>query len=115
MISDSAKIKGDLFAGCSELTIDGKIDGNLYVGAGKITINNEINGNVNVHGGRILISENGRINGDLSYTTKEKLSQSELARVSGDIKFNESKMCEDKDVPLAVLTAFKMIFHIEFL
>ena len=69
-----------LFAGCGDLTIDGTIDGNVYIGAGKITINNEINGDVKVYGGRIIITKKGKINGNLHYATKEKLTESELAR-----------------------------------
>lgn len=112
LISESAQITGDLFAGCGNLTIDGKINGNLYIGAGKVTINNEINGDVRVYGGRIIISENGKIKGNLTYAAKEKLTESELARVSGEVLYDESKMGEDDNFPFKALAAFKIIFSL---
>ncbi|MFC1476393.1 polymer-forming cytoskeletal protein [Fibrobacterota bacterium] len=113
LISDSAQITGDVFAGCGDLTIDGTIKGNVYIGAGKVTINNEINGDVKVYGGRIIISENGKINGNLMYGTKEKLTESELARVSGEVHYDESKKCGDEDnFPFGALAAFKIIFSL---
>ncbi len=112
LISESARIIGDLFAGCGKLTIDGKIDGDLFIGAGEININNEINGDVKVHGGRIIISENGKINGNLSYVTKEKMTETELSRVSGEVIYDESKKCGDDDVTFGGFVIFKIIFNL---
>lgn len=115
LLSEGAQITGDLFTGCSELALDGKIDGNVYIGAGKITINNEINGDVKAYGGRIIISENGKINGNLTYGTKEKLTESELTRVSGEAVYDESKCGKDAfNFPSEGLAAFKIIFSLMF-
>lgn len=116
LIGDSAKIMGDLFAGCGSLAIDGKIDGNLYIGAGKITVNNEINGDVRVYGGRLIITENGKINGNLTYGTKEKLTESELSRVSGEVRYDKNKDFEEAfHSPREFFTALKIIFHVLFI
>lgn len=112
-ISQEAQIQGDIFAGCGTLTIDSRIDGDMYIGAGKVTINNEINGNVKVYGGRIIITENGSIKGNLSYSTREKLSAEELTRVSGEISYVENEHFKDKgDYPRKYFRPFFLIFKL---
>jgi cytoskeletal protein CcmA (bactofilin family) len=116
IISEHARLAGDLFAGCGDLTQNGRIDGNVYIGAGKITINNEINGDVKIYGGRMIITENGKINGNLTYGTKEKLSGQELARVSGSIEYKKNKDFEEAfDSPKEFFMALKFIFHLLFI
>jgi hypothetical protein len=89
-MSDIAVADGNLFIGCAKLLIDGKINGDLYTGAGEIVINNEIHGNVTAYAGRIIIGKNGKINGNLTYAAKEKLSAGELAKVTGIVKIDEN-------------------------
>jgi hypothetical protein len=89
VMSDKAAVNGNLFVGCAKCSIDGKLNGDLYVGAGEIVINNEVRGNVTAYGGRIVIGEKGKINGNLVYSTKEKLSVDELARVYGTITIDK--------------------------
>jgi cytoskeletal protein CcmA (bactofilin family) len=95
-IGDTAIVNGNLFIGSAKLLINGKLNGDLYAGAGEITINNEIKGNVTAYSGRITIGEKGKITGNLFYTSKEKLSGTEAARVAGTIK-HEGKFNSDKD------------------
>jgi cytoskeletal protein CcmA (bactofilin family) len=99
-LSDRGAVNGDLFAGCAKLIIDGRLNGDLYTGAGKIVINNVINGNVTAYGGRVVIGEKGKINGNLCYSAKEKLSEEELAKVSGIVKI-------DKNMKWHSFSAFK--------
>lgn len=90
-IRDQAVVDGDLFLGSGLLTVNGIINGNVYIGAGDITISGVINGNVRVHGGRIKFNPEGRINGDLTYSTREKLPEEEKAKVSGTVTYKKQK------------------------
>lgn len=109
IIRKDAEINGDLFVGSSEITIGGVVNGNLYLGAGKIEINSEINGDVTVYGGRIILGENGEINGDLSYSTKEKMNESEQKKVSGVITFKETES-DAEEFPSELFATFKFLF-----
>jgi len=88
-LTETGAVNGAIFAGCAKLLIDGRLYGDLYAGAGDIVINNEIQGNVTAYGGRITIGEKGKINGNLTYSTKEKMSDESLARVTGSVKLDE--------------------------
>lgn len=112
-IRDNAVVNGDVFAGSGRVTVDGTVNGNMYIGAGQININGEINGNVRVYGGRIIISPKGKINGNLTYTTKEKLSEDEKSRVTGLVKYDEDQDFKEMfSVPHKILAAIKLIFKI---
>lgn len=103
-LSDKSEVNGDLFAGCAKLVIDGVLNGGLYAGAGEILINNEINGNVHLFGGRIVFGQKGKINGNLVYSTKEKIESEDSAKITGMVKYDE-KFKNDKD--LNTFTKFK--------
>lgn len=112
-IRENAEVNGDLFAGSGRVTIDGIINGNMYLGAGQITINSVINGNVRVYGGRVIISPKGKINGNLTYSTKEKLSDEEKTRVSGTVKYDENKDFKEAfNLPGELFTAIKFILKL---
>lgn len=112
-LRDSAVVNGDIFSGSGRLTIDGIVNGNMYVGAGQVNINSEINGNVRVYGGRIVFSPKGKINGNLIYSTKEKLSEEDKSRVSGTVKYDENKeMKEAFSAPREALQAIKIVFKL---
>jgi cytoskeletal protein CcmA (bactofilin family) len=89
-MSDSAVVNGNLFIGCAKLSIDGTLNGDLRAGAGEIVINHEIHGNVTAYAGRLILGEKGKINGNLFYSTKEKLSIEDLAKVTGTIHMDEN-------------------------
>lgn len=99
-LSDRGAVNGNIFVGCAQLTINGKLNGDIYAGAGKIIINNVINGNVTAYGGRIIFGEKGKINGNLRYSAKEKLSDADVAKVTGSISI-------DKNFKWDSLSAFK--------
>jgi cytoskeletal protein CcmA (bactofilin family) len=88
-LADTASINGNLFIACAKLRIDGALKGNLYAAAGEIVINDTIKGDVTAYGGRVIIGDKGRINGNLTYSSKERLSDQELARVTGAIVVDE--------------------------
>lgn len=95
-ITDKAVVNGNLFVGCAKLSLEGSINGDIYIYAGEMVVNNEIHGNVIARGGRIIIGENGKIVGNLNYSAKEKLSDKEIAKVTGTITIDESHK-NDKD------------------
>lgn len=84
-MSENSQINGNLFIGCVRLSIDGQLDGNLYAGAAELIINSEIKGNVSFKGRRIIFGEKGKINGNLSYSTRERISKKDLSKVSGKV------------------------------
>lgn len=88
-INEKAVVNGNLFTGCARFTMNGKLNGDLYAGAGEIIINNEITGNVDARGGRIIFGKNGKINGNLVYSSREKLNEKDLSKVTGAVKYEE--------------------------
>ncbi len=98
LLSETAVLNGTLFAGCAELTVNGPINGDLFVGAGEIVINHQITGDVTAYGGRIVIGENGRIDGNFTYSAGEPLSEEERKKISGAVTVTERHPF-DKDKP----------------
>ncbi len=91
VIAPNSTIRGDLLAGAAMITINGVVDGDVYIGAGKVMINGIITGNLLTKTGKIIFGENGRIEGDLEYSSDWKLSEDDMASVSGTIEFTEFK------------------------
>lgn len=115
-IGKRAVVSGDIFAGAGNITIDGEVNGNLYAAAGKIIINGQINGDVKAYGGRLILSETGSINGQLTYGTKEKLSEAELTRVSGEVTYKKDKDIDDfHKFPKVLAATFGAIFSLIFI
>jgi cytoskeletal protein CcmA (bactofilin family) len=95
-----ATINGNLFAACAKGKLGGTINGDLYCGAGELVINGTVNGNAKVYGGRIVIGPDAKINGNLTYGSRERLSVDECARVSGTVTRDEKHpFSRDKFVP----------------
>lgn len=112
-LDKKAVINGDVFACASKIDIDGIINGNIFLCAGQISINGVINGDVKAYGGRVIIEDNGKINGNLTYGTKEKLTEEELTQVTGNIHFDDTKKFENaKDFPKEFIAAFSIILFI---
>lgn len=114
-ISESAVLNGTLFAGCAKLMVDGPVNGDIYVGAGEIIINHQINGNVTAYGGRMIIGERGKINGNLTYSAKEPLSDKESARVTGAVTMKEEHLFErDRDFPREIPWIIRFLIMLAF-
>ncbi len=96
LINDSARVNGNVFAACAKMIVDGKIEGDLDAATGELVINNEIKGNVSAYSGRIVIGEKGRIDGNLYYSSKEKLTENELKRVSGTVTVDKKRTSGEK-------------------
>ena len=92
VIQEGAIINGTVFTGAAELVVRGKVNGDLYVGAGEVVIENTVNGNINARTGRLMILGDGKINGDLTYTSDKELSMEELTKVSGNVNFEEKEI-----------------------
>lgn len=84
-LSKNSEVNGNIFIGCARVSIDGRIDGDLYAGAAELIINNEIKGDVSFRGRRIIFGDNGKINGNLSYSSREKLTEKDMSKVSGKV------------------------------
>lgn len=90
-------INGDTFVGARKLTVQGEYKGDLYAGAGEIVIENTIEGDVTAYTGQLNIPEEGRINGNLTYSSEFEISPEEAARVNGKIMYEKSKRFFDND------------------
>ncbi len=82
---------GDTLIGARKVILKGKMTGDLYVGAGEMSIQNEIQGDVQIHTGQLTITEQGRIDGNLTYHSEHELSQEEASRVTGEISFEKTE------------------------
>jgi len=91
VIQEGAIVNGPVFSGAAELIIRGKVNGDLYVGAGKVTIENTVNGNIKARTGRLMILGEGKVNGNLTYTSDKELSKEELAKVTGNVNFEKNE------------------------
>ncbi len=91
VIEEGAVINGAVFVGAAELIIRGKVNGDVYVGAGKVTIESTVDGNINAHTGRFMILGDGKINGNLTYTSDKELSMEALAKVTGNVDFEKNE------------------------
>ena len=111
---------GDTFIGARKVRLQGKMKGDLYVGAAEVSITNVIEGDVKIRAGQIKISEQGKIVGNLHYSSDEELSADEASRVSGEIIYSENDEgmfkgrhdFKDRDIPYGFMIVFKIALAI---
>jgi cytoskeletal protein CcmA (bactofilin family) len=111
-VSEKSVIDGNLFAACAKMYLNGVVNGDLYVGAGEVVINNQINGNAKIYAGRITIGEKGKINGNLTYASKEKLKPEVLKKITGTVQVDEKHKFETPEIARKNWLAFKAFFSI---
>lgn len=111
-VSEKSTIDGNLFAGCAKMYLNGVVNGDLYAGAGEVVINNQINGNAKIYAGRITMGEKGKINGNLTYASKEKLKPEDLKRITGTVLVDEKHKFETPEMARKNWLAFKAFFGI---
>lgn len=111
-VSEKSVIDGNLFAGCAKMYLDGVVNGDLYAGAGEVVINSQINGNVTIYAGRITMGEKGKINGNLTYASKEKLKPEDLQKITGTVEVDEKHKFETPEMARKNWLAFKAFFGI---
>lgn len=112
IIRQDAIVNGDLFVGASEIRIDAPVNGNVYFGAGKVTLNSEINGDATIYAGRLILGENGKITGNLTYSTKEKLNSDVQEKVAGTVEFKEHENGDPSEAMNGVFAAFRFMFKL---
>lgn len=112
-VGKAGSIEGNLFVGCANVRIEGPVNGDIFAGAGELVIDSEVNGDVKAYVGRLTIGEHGKINGDLTYSSREKLSEEELARVSGTVVHDEEHAWDaDFDMPAKAWRTFAVVMGI---
>jgi hypothetical protein len=117
-------INGALFMGAGDINLNGKVNGDIYAGSRRLNIYGEVNGNIIAYSGKIVISENGKINGNIEYHSEYEMSKSDIAKVTGKVKFvkeknkffnehgNKEKM---KKTMNAIAMGIRLLFMINFL
>ena len=92
---------GDLYAACSELTINenGAVNRDIRAVASKFTHNGGTGRNIYVSAGEIAIGETAQIYGDLNYSSKEAI-QVPSGVVQGTINYSELNVNENNSNPV---------------
>ncbi|MBI9097692.1 MAG: polymer-forming cytoskeletal protein [Spirochaetaceae bacterium] len=88
LITPEAVIDGTLIVAGRTIEISGLLNNGLLGGGGEIIIDAPVTGNVTVNTGKLIITERGSISGNLTYDSKEEISDREKARVGGVVKFD---------------------------
>lgn len=88
IISDETKISGTVFAAGAAVIIKGDIKGDLYVAGATIRLEGVVEGDVKMGAGNVYFTDDALIKGNLHYSTENKLSESTLSHVKGDVTFN---------------------------
>ena len=96
VISEEAVVEGTLFSGSNTIHIIGQLNNGLIAGAGEILIDGPIKGDVNVRTGKLIITERGSIDGNLIYGSTREISDKELARVTGNVKYEIDEKIDEK-------------------
>ncbi len=85
-IEPNAKIGGSLVAAGGTVTILSPIGKAATLGGGQVSINNSINGGVTAGVKQLTLQPQAKINGDLNYTSNQKVQIAKGATVTGEIK-----------------------------
>lgn len=88
-ITVDSTINGDLLSGGMKLTINGIVNGDVYAGAGKVVIEGTVNGNLYTKTGKIIFGENGRVGGNVEYSSDWLLSEDDISKVGGTVQYKE--------------------------
>ena len=106
------RINGNIYILAGNVNIGSRIDGNVSVFAGNLLIGNEVKGNVKARVGRISISGQGRIDGNLIYSAHKKLSEQDLVKIKGEVRFEEEK---EKSKPSHFVFLIKLFLRLSFI
>ena len=85
-----SSIGGDVIWGGGELRIDAPVSGNLQLKGGDVTINAPVKGSITFKGGSIHLGPKAIIEGNLTYTTPDKVSMDDGAIVKGKVTYDPS-------------------------
>ncbi|MBN1525344.1 MAG: polymer-forming cytoskeletal protein [Spirochaetales bacterium] len=88
-VGEGAVITGDILAGGSIININGVVNGDVYAAAGKVYINNVVKGTVYTKAKKIIFGENGKIEGNVEYSSDWELSATDRSKVAGSIEYRE--------------------------
>lgn len=86
---ESTLVRGDLTAAASTLEIDGTVEEDLRAAAGELVLRGIVRGDANVIADRLDLAPGARIEGDLDYRTRLRLSPEAAARVTGAVRYEE--------------------------
>lgn len=84
-LTDSAKVGGSLVSAGGNINIFAPIGSDVTIGAGKLTIGNAVGGSVKAGAGEISLASNARIEGDLTYYSKNKAQIQKGAEIKGTV------------------------------
>lgn len=117
-LEESGLIGGDLFGAGGSIDLDGTVKGDVKIAAGFLTITGTIEGDLVFEGSRLVIGENGRINGNLTYSTDRQISADESSRVGGSVEFDPDGFYDYKgysnDFNSGSLFLWKLFFRLFF-
>ncbi len=81
-----ASVGRDLAATGSDINIKGSVGRDVTGGGSRVTVNADIGRNIAVQTGSLVLKDDAKVGGAVTYTSVNKLTQSQKAKVAGDIK-----------------------------
>jgi len=78
-----SSVAGDASIAGTDVTLNGKIGRDAVLGGNNVTINGEVSRNVTAASQQVSLGQSGKIDGDLSYTSKNNVDQATGAVVAG--------------------------------
>jgi hypothetical protein len=82
-------IGGDFLAAGGDVNLQGKIIGDVRIAGGRVFLNEAISGNVSVTADSLVLGPNASIEGSLTYSASEPLTQEDGAVVAGSVEFQQ--------------------------
>ncbi|MDF2546623.1 MAG: polymer-forming cytoskeletal protein [Anaerosolibacter sp.] len=95
-IGENAAVDGSINGFAGNIIIDGIVGGDLRSGAGTVQINGIIKGDVRLETDQINFGPNGRVEGNLTYSSEHELRIPEGV-VAGEVEYKKSQFRIDND------------------
>jgi len=111
-IASTAEIGGDVLFGAGTARIDGLIKGDIKGYAGEVTIGNEVQGNVNLEVDNLTLLPTAKIQGSLTYTSKEKADTHPDAQIGGTTTHNVPEVKEEPAEPSRGPSLFGVLWKV---
>lgn len=109
-IRKGSKIDGDVVVGANRLNFDGDVGGDFIAAAHTITLAGHILGDVTLRGRTMTLLPGTRIDGDLTYRSRDELVIPEGVRIAGTVTREGNMWSADVSGLFGVLTAVAVAF-----
>jgi cytoskeletal protein CcmA (bactofilin family) len=105
-VTQKAAVNGDAVINGGTVTLEGPVNGKVIINGGDITINSSVSGNVSGNVGTLKLGPHAVINGNLSYTSREKADSAQGAVVNGKTNYTQRKAPEHRGQEFLAYSSF---------